>query len=94
MNHFNNCPVCGGELAAKRVEKLLKGGGNTVAIQVAAQVCLRCGERLYHESVSRSFAEIRDKLRNGEHDQFKNLGVSFTVRDNWPNKSIKPVVYG
>lgn len=27
MKPFDKCPVCGGELVEKEVEKLLKGGG-------------------------------------------------------------------
>jgi rRNA maturation endonuclease Nob1 len=30
MKPFEKCPVCGGELETKQVEKLLRGGGNTV----------------------------------------------------------------
>jgi YgiT-type zinc finger domain-containing protein len=47
MKPFEKCPVCGGELVEKEVEKLLKGGVNTAVVRVAAEVCLQCGERLY-----------------------------------------------
>ena len=46
MKPFEKCPVCGGGLENKRVEKLLKGGGNTVSIKVEAEVCLGCGTTL------------------------------------------------
>ncbi len=42
---FEKCPVCGGEMVAKKVEKLLRGGLNTATVTVSAEVCLRCGER-------------------------------------------------
>ncbi len=35
------------ELQPKQVEKILKGGNHTVIIQIEAEVCLNCGERLY-----------------------------------------------
>ncbi|MCP4682654.1 MAG: YgiT-type zinc finger protein [Desulfobacterales bacterium] len=90
MKPFEKCPVCGGELEKKHVEKLLRGEGNTVTMKVAAEVCLHCGERLYSEDVVKSFEEIRVKLRKKEFSHFKTLGQSFTVDENWPNKAIQP----
>ncbi len=89
MKPFKNCPVCSGELKTKQVEKLLKGGGNTVSMKVLAEVCLHCGERLYAEDVVKSFEEIREKLRKQEFSHFRMLGRSFTVDENWPNKAIQ-----
>ena len=90
MKPFEKCPVCNGELVDKQVEKLLRGGGNTVSMKVAAEVCLQCGERLYAEDVVKSFEEIRRKLRKREFSHLKILGQSFTVEANWPNKAIQP----
>lgn len=92
MKLFTNCPACGGELAEKRVEKLLKGGCDTASVKVSADVCLRCGERLYSESVVKAFAEIRGKLRRRQFSQFRSLGKSFTVSDDWPDERIQPSV--
>ena len=47
MMPFSQCPACGGELVEKEVEKLLRGGIHTAVMRVRAEVCLRCGERLY-----------------------------------------------
>ena len=55
MTPFEKCPVCGGELESKQVEKLLRGGGHTVSMKVTAEVCQHCGERLYADDVVRSF---------------------------------------
>lgn len=90
MMPFEKCPICGGELVAKQVEKLLRGGGNTVSLKVAAEVCQHCGERLYAEDVVKSFDEIRSKLRRQEFGRFKPLGQSFTIDEEWPNKAIQP----
>ena len=50
---FNRCPVCSGELVEKEVEKLLRGGVHTAILKVQAEVCIKCGERLYkQETVS------------------------------------------
>jgi len=90
MKPFENCPVCGGDLENRLVEKLLRGGGNTVSIKVYAEVCHRCGERLYSEDAVKSFEEIRGKLRRQEFTYFKILGQSFTVDENWHDKAIRP----
>jgi len=50
-----NCPAFGGELAKKRVEKLLRGGRDTASIKAPADACLHCSERLYDERVVKSF---------------------------------------
>ena len=73
------CPVCGGPLVAKRVEKLLRGGVHTAAVTVDAEVCQRCGERLYSADVVRSFEEIRDKLSRQDTSEFTPVGQSFQV---------------
>jgi len=79
MMPFNKCPVCGGELIEKKVEKLLRGGENTAVLNVQAEVCLHCGERLYSQETVRRFEEIRTKLKRQETASFKALGRSFQV---------------
>ena len=79
MKPFEKCPVCGGELVEKEVEKLLRGGGHTALLKVRAEVCLRCGERLYSQETVRRFEEIKAKLKRQETSEFKPMGVSFEV---------------
>lgn len=79
MKAFDKCPVCGGDLVNKEVEKLLRGGKNTAVLKVKADVCLNCGERLYSKETVQRFEEIRAKLRRRETDSFKPLGKSFQV---------------
>jgi len=76
---FDKCPVCGGELEEKEVEKLLKGGVNTAIIKVKAEVCLHCGERLYSQETVKRFEEIRRKLERKEVASFQPVGQSFKV---------------
>ena len=79
MKLFEKCPICGGELVEKEVEKVLKGGSNTAILRVKAEVCLHCGERLYRpETVSR-FEEIRKKLSAEDVDEFELVGKSYQV---------------
>lgn len=76
---FEQCPVCGGELVEKEVEKLLRGGLHTAVLQVHAEVCLRCGERLYSQETVRRFEEIRKRLERQETASFQPVGLSFQV---------------
>ena len=76
---FDKCPVCGGELEEREVEKLLKGGANTAVIRVKTEVCLHCGERLYSQETVKRFEEIRRKLERKEVASFQPVGQSFEV---------------
>jgi YgiT-type zinc finger domain-containing protein len=79
MMPFPKCPICGGEMVEKEVEKLLRGGVHTATIKVQAEVCLRCGERLYPQETVRRFEQIRAKLERKEVAEFQPLGQSFQV---------------
>jgi len=79
MKPFDKCPICGGELVEKDVEKLLKGGIHTAVLKVRAEVCLRCGERLYSVETVRRFEQIRQKLERQEVAEFQPLGQCFEV---------------
>jgi YgiT-type zinc finger domain-containing protein len=76
---FEKCPVCGGDVVERQVEKLLRGGNNTAVLSARAEVCLHCGERLYSEETIRRFEEIRAKLERQETGEFELLGQSFQV---------------
>ena len=76
------CPACAGPLVSKHVEKLLRGGVNTAVVNVEAEVCQRCGERLYAPNAVRLFEEIRAKLARQETSEFIPLGRSFQVADS------------
>jgi len=77
---FHKCPVCGGEMKKKQVEKILRGGKHTAVLKVSAEVCLHCGERLYSAEIIKLFEEIRKKLENQEVSEFRILGKSFQVQ--------------
>lgn len=79
MTPFTKCPVCGGELLEKEVEKLLKGGVNTAVLKVRAEVCLHCGERLYAAETIGRFEQIRHKLERQEVAEFKLVGQTYQV---------------
>lgn len=80
MKPFEKCPVCGGDLVEKEVEKLLRGAVHTALLRVRAEVCLHCGERLYSQEMVRRFEEIRNKLDRQETSEFEEMGLSFQVQ--------------
>ncbi len=79
MIPFTKCPICGGEVVTKKVEKLLRGGNNTAIVKVAAEVCLHCGERLYSKETIEYFEQIRLKLARKDVSDFKPVGKSYEV---------------
>jgi YgiT-type zinc finger domain-containing protein len=76
---FEKCPICGGELEEKEVEKLLKGGVHIATLKVKADVCLHCGERLYSQETVKLFEVIRRKLERKEVANFQPIGQSFQI---------------
>jgi YgiT-type zinc finger domain-containing protein len=79
MLPFSRCPVCGGEMVEKEVEKLLRGGRHIAVVTIRAEVCQHCGERLYSKETITHFEQIRAKLARQEVAEFQPLGQSFQV---------------
>lgn len=79
MIPFDKCPICGGEVIEKDVEKLLRGGRNTAVVIVQAKVCLHCGEVLYSQDTISHLEQIRKKLERQEVSDFELLGRSYRV---------------
>ena len=79
MELFEKCPICGGELVEKEVEKVLKGGANTAILRVKTEVCLHCGERLYRPETVAYFEEIRQKLSTEDVGEFEPVGKTYQV---------------
>jgi len=79
MDLPSKCPLCGGELLKKNVEKLIKGGNNTAVLTVEAGVCLKCCEHLYKPEDVENFEEIRNKLKRNFTDKFELIGNTYKV---------------
>lgn len=79
MKAFDKCLVCGGELVENEVEKLLKGGMHIAVVEVRAEVCLHCGERLYSAETVKRFEQIRQKLERQDVAEFQLLGQTYQV---------------
>ena len=79
MKFFERCPICGGELVEKEVEKVLKGGSNTAILRLKAEVCLHCGGHLYRPEAVSHLEEIREKLSAEDVDEFEPVGKTYQV---------------
>jgi YgiT-type zinc finger domain-containing protein len=79
MMPFEKCPVCGGEVVEKEVEKLLKGGVNMAVMKATADVCHKCGEQLYTQKTVQCFERIRDKLKRDDVAGFDPIGQSYQI---------------
>lgn len=88
---FEKCPVCGGELAQKEVEKLLKGGNDTAIIKVRADICLKCGERFYDQKVVREFETIRSKLQRRQTKEFQPVGKLYRISKSFKRRRKLPL---
>ena len=80
MALLNKCPRCGfDDVIEKKVDKLLRGGGDAAVVNVLAHVCLHCGERTYSLDTALRFEYIREKLANRQVDDFQPMGRLFHV---------------
>ena len=79
MLPLKQCPICGGEIKEKKVEKLLRGGNNTAIVEIKAEVCLHCGERLYSKETIGYFEQISKKLEHQEISEFEPVGNHFKL---------------
>ena len=77
---FKKCPVCGGEIIEKKVEKILRGGVHMSTMTVKAEVCLHCGERLYTPETIRKFEAIRRKLEQNNLEGLTEIGKALQVK--------------
>lgn len=68
----DRCPVCGGEMVEKEVDKVLRGGNLTETLKIQAAVCLHCGERIYKPEDVDRFEEIRSTLAANDTANSRN----------------------
>jgi YgiT-type zinc finger domain-containing protein len=76
---FDRCPLCGGDLDDRVVEKLLRGGADTAVLKVQAEVCLRCAGRIYTQKAVRQFEQVRAKLEAKETGGLTPVGSVYRV---------------
>ncbi len=59
------CSICGGEMVDKSVDVVDTINGKLVVIRgVSAEVCMRCGERLYSQGELKKMEKLREKIQD------------------------------
>jgi len=58
------CPICGGKTARKNVDVVDTVNGKFIIIRgISAEVCVRCGERLYSKNEMKKMEKLREKIQ-------------------------------
>lgn len=78
------CPICGGKVTVKEVEKIVKGGNNVAILKVTAGVCSKCGERVYSKETHEEIQRIRKELELGRTKGFEMVGRAYRYRVTAP----------
>jgi len=59
------CPICGGEMADKSVDVVDTINRKLVIIRgISAEVCVRCGERLYSQGEMKKMEKLRERIQD------------------------------
>lgn len=87
MASFDKCPVCGGGIKNKKVEKIVRVGDLFEIVKIQAEVCLRCGEWLYAPPVEltvpkrgASFPADLKRVRDEVKRKFSTPEVFFDLK--------------
>ncbi len=59
------CPICGNKMVDKSVDVVDTINGKLVIIRgISAEVCVRCGERLYSQGELKKMEKLRGKIQD------------------------------
>lgn len=59
------CPICGSEMVNKSIDVVDTVRGKLVIIRgIYAEVCVRCGERLYSKGEMKRMEKLREKIQD------------------------------
>ena len=71
------CPTCGSPTEVRQVEHLVPGPCHVVRVQVEAEVCTRCSQKLFDAETVERFEKIRGKLAAGDVSGFTPVGQAY-----------------
>ncbi len=74
------CPICGGDIEVKEVEKIVKGGTNVAILKVKAGVCSKCGEKIYSKRTHEMIQKVRKELELGKTKNFEAVGRTYRYK--------------
>jgi len=73
------CPICGGDITIKEIEKIVKGGSNVAILKVKAGVYSKCGEKIYSKDTHEKMQTVRKELELGKTEDFELVGNTYRV---------------
>ena len=74
------CPICGSDqIEIENIMHIVRGGNNAALLEVKAEACQRCHEKLFTAKQVEYFDEIRNKLKNEDTSKFTQIGKYFRV---------------
>lgn len=74
------CPICGSDqIETENIMHIVRGGNNAALLEVKAEVCQRCHEKIFTAKQVEYFDEIRNKLKNEDTAKFTQIGKYFRV---------------
>jgi len=62
------CPICDGVMAVKTVEVEVSQGPHSKVIQVPAEVCQKCGERIYPAESEQKIKKLEEEMVSAEQE--------------------------
>ena len=76
----SKCPTCGSDrLYEKTIDHIVKGGTNTVFVEVCVESCEKCGEVLFTPDQLKLFEKVKNKLEHNQIDDFTPIGKNFRL---------------
>ena len=63
----------------ENITHIVRGGNNAALLEAEAEVCQRCGEKLFTSGQVQYFEDIRNKLKNEDTSNFIQIGKYFRV---------------
>ena len=70
-----NCHLCGGEYEKRRVRFILEAPGPAIFENVPAEVCRRCGDRVFGDDALERMDKIRDPYGGQTPETFRRVPV-------------------
>lgn len=76
MASFEKCPVCGGPIVEREVEKISRGDVVRETARIRTDVCLKCGERLYTPEAAQRLENTRSRQEARKTAVVRNKALS------------------
>ena len=61
----SKCPLCGGKIEEKEVDKIIRNGTDMIILNVNAGVCNQCGEKIFSKETHEKINKAREEVKIG-----------------------------